>query len=137
VYLLKNFKVQLTNEPGSLGKLTSILAQRGINIDGACGMDFDTNSILNMVTSDPEGAKIAIKDASFSILEERDVLIVMTKNHPGTLSTLTNKLGNAGVNIDFFYIGTNNRMVFGVDDLKKAQDVISNVYEHHTVEVYR
>jgi len=46
--------------------------------------------------------------------------VVDIKDAPGELGKVAQKMANAEVNIDFFYLATGNRLVLGVDDPEKA-----------------
>ena len=48
---------------------------------------------------------------------EREVVVVEVEDRPGVLADLTRKVAHSGVDLDLVYVATNNRLVFGSDDL--------------------
>jgi hypothetical protein len=46
------------------------------------------------------------------------------RDQPGVLADLTRKIAKAGVNLDLVYVATNNRVVFGSDDLDALRSAI-------------
>ena len=47
------FTVQLDDQPGSLARVATALADRGVNITGIVGVAEDTDGALMLTTSDP------------------------------------------------------------------------------------
>ena len=53
---------------------------------------------------------------------ERDVLVVVIEDRPGTMGEVARRIGEAGVNIELVYATFGAvRLVLGVDDLDKAR----------------
>jgi hypothetical protein len=45
------------------------------------------------------------------------VVVVNVEDRPGVLADLARKIAGAGVNLDLVYVATQNRIVFGAEDL--------------------
>ena len=43
--------------------------------------------------------------------------MVEVEDRPGVLADLTRQIAKAGVNLDLVYVATQNRVIFGADDL--------------------
>ena len=44
-------------------------------------------------------------------------MVVDVEDRPGVLADLTRKVARAGVDLDLVYVATQNRVVFGADDI--------------------
>ena len=53
------FTVQLDDAPGSLARVATALAERGVNITGIVGVAEDTDGALMLTTSDPAATREA------------------------------------------------------------------------------
>ncbi|HXQ95556.1 MAG TPA: ACT domain-containing protein [Candidatus Acidoferrales bacterium] len=67
------FTVRLADRPGSLARLASTLADRGINITGIVGVAEDTDGALMLTTSDEAGTRAALGVAGVAF-EEHDAV---------------------------------------------------------------
>ncbi|MGH2513831.1 MAG: ACT domain-containing protein [Candidatus Limnocylindrales bacterium] len=65
------FTVQLDDRPGSLARVASALAERGVNITGIVGVAEDTDGALMLTTSNPEATRAAFEGLSLPF-EEHD-----------------------------------------------------------------
>ena len=70
------------------------------------------------------GARSAFQGIGLEITQEREVLTVDMEDKPGTLGEVARRVGDAGVNIDMVYMGTNSRLVVAAYDLDKARSAI-------------
>jgi hypothetical protein len=118
--MAKDLKVKLENRPGALADLGEALGKAGVNIEGMCG-PCEGDEIIHVLVDDAKGAKAALKEAGIEVLGKNKVLILDVKDEPGVLGGVCRRLSDAGVNIEFFYVATNTRIVLGVDDLEKAK----------------
>ncbi|MGH2477156.1 MAG: ACT domain-containing protein, partial [Candidatus Limnocylindrales bacterium] len=55
------FTVQLADQPGSLARVASALAERSVNITGIVGVAEDTDGALMLTTSDPAQTREAFR----------------------------------------------------------------------------
>lgn len=90
--------VLLEDKPGSIGELTRALKKKRISIY-AVGLFIDT---ARLHVSHPEKALEALQSLGYQA-ELRDVLKVLLPNRQGALMDLTQKIGNAGINIKYMY----------------------------------
>jgi hypothetical protein len=58
------------------------------------------------------------------VTKEREVVVVEAEDRPGVLADLTRKIAKAGINLDLVYVATQNRIVFGSDDLDELRAVL-------------
>ena len=118
--MAQDFMVILPNRPGVLANLSSQMGKAGINIEGISGTQYQDKVVLHLLFDKPEKASALLRKNKFTIMSTREVLLVETPDKPGELGEITQKLANAAVNIDFIYIATKSRIVFGVDDPETA-----------------
>ena len=73
---------------------------------------------MHILVKHAEAAKHSLAlSHDVSVSREREVVVVDVVNRPGVLADLTRRIAKAGVNIDLVYVATDNRVVFGSDDL--------------------
>ena len=65
------FTVQLDDSPGSLARVATALAERGVNITGIVGVAEDTDGALMLTTSDAAATRAAFGDLALAF-EEHD-----------------------------------------------------------------
>ena len=65
------FTVQLDDRPGSLARVASALAERGVNITGIVGVAEDTDGALMLTTSDPAATRETFQGLALTF-EEHD-----------------------------------------------------------------
>jgi len=118
--------VIMEDHPGSIGKLCRVLKKKGINIL-AIGVFFDAARLH--VDDTPKAIKV-LQENDYQT-EERDVLRVTMPNKPGMLMQLTEKLGKAGININYLYSTLTNEQSTGivileVDQMQLAVDIFKD-----------
>lgn len=65
------FTVQLADQPGSLARVASALAERNVNITGIVGVAEDTDGSLMLTTSDAAATRSAFESLGLAF-EEHD-----------------------------------------------------------------
>lgn len=129
----KEISLFLKNVPGELGKLSSLMAREGINIDAITIQDASayvqtlfqargkslkriasSASYNSMRKDSAEFALIRLlvddTERAVSLLEKGDylfdtvdVIAVKLENRPGELANITTRFGEAGININYVY----------------------------------
>ena len=64
----------------------------------------------------PEATKHALALSNLAVTREHDVVVVDVEDEPGVLADLARRVARAGVDLDFVYVATNNRVVFSSKD---------------------
>ena len=125
----KEFTISLEDRPGTLGKLCQALGAEGINILAyqQLPQEKDTGSV-RLVVDTPDKAK-AVLDRQRSDYKETDVAQVKLAHRPGELGRAASRLGDAGININYGYCGTDPNanatfLIFGVAEVGKAMKVL-------------
>ena len=113
--------LSLEDRPGELARLGEALGNAGVNIEGSCSTTAGGRGEVHVLVEDAAAAKQALDGAGIQVSGERDAMVLDVPDRPGELGKAARKLAKAGVNIEVQYVGTNNRLVFGVDDPAKAR----------------
>lgn len=120
----KQLTISVPDRPGMLGEVGSALGEKKANIRAfTAWVDGDRGSI-RVVVDKPTAAKKVTVAHGWETTEE-DVLEVVLTDSPGSLGKIAQKLGKAGVNIRYAYVGSAGtarkvNVYFGVSDLKAA-----------------
>ncbi|NHJ20847.1 MAG: amino acid-binding protein [Candidatus Lokiarchaeota archaeon] len=125
---MKDITVILENSPGTLADMGELLGKNGINMNGLCGIPLNDEGIIHILVDDETVAKYVLESAGFKVSAVREVLVLDIGNiagKPGSGGKLARKIGNVGVNIDLIYLAEHNKIVIGVDDIKRARIALS------------
>jgi hypothetical protein len=121
------FDVVLPDRPGELGRLTTTLAEKGVNIDAIAAHTAFGKGYVALLPAEPGRARDALKGAALTFTE-KTVLTVQLEDRPGSLADLTKRLGASGVNITSVvpigHGGGRVQLAIGVDDLDKARRIV-------------
>ncbi len=113
--------VYLEDRPGTLAQLGQALGTAGVNIEGICGVATDGRGLIHVLVEDAAAARAALDAAGIRTEQEREVLVWDVEDKPGVLGELTQRIADAGVNIELIYLATATRVVIGADDLDRAR----------------
>jgi hypothetical protein len=125
----KEFTISLDDRPGTLGKLCQALAEGGVNILAYQQFPQENGKgSVRVVVDNPDKAKAAL-DRQRSDYKETEVAQVKLAHRSGELGRAASRLGEAGININYGYCGTeaNNNatfLVFGVAEVGKAVKIL-------------
>jgi len=127
----KELSFVLPNKAGTLGKVASALAAKGVSllsVDAAGGLDYN---IVRIVPDNTNKALAILKKHRLEVVVGH-VLCIKMSDKPGTLAKITRALGKAGVNIEYLYatggrVGPNALIVLRTADNRKAQKVLSRI----------
>ena len=119
----KQLTAWVADRPGMLGEVGSALGAKKANIMAFMATEGDHGAI-RMVVDKPAVARKVFAAGGWETTEE-EVLEVTLADTPGSLGRIAQKLGEAGVNIQYAYVGSagSARRVnayFAVSDLKVA-----------------
>ena len=112
----KDLTVSLQDDrPGMLARVFEAIYTAHVNVDGYAEVD----GTLHVLTRNAAAARQALATAGLSAQDERDVLVLDVADRPGVAAVVFRRIADAGVNVQFSYVGTNNRLVIGSDDTRK------------------
>jgi hypothetical protein len=120
----KELKVRVENRPGMLGEVASALGEKKINLRAAHAWSEGEAGYVRLVPEQTGAARKALAARGWPV-DEREVLEVVLADKPGALGDASRKLGTAGIDIEYMYVGSAGaaRKVsafFGVADVAAA-----------------
>ena len=124
-------EVRIPDEPGALAEVGATLADADIVVQGGVGVA-GTGGLgrvhLLVDADDRDEALNALEAAGKHVELEREVLVATVVGEPGHLVgwAISRRLADAGINVDLFYVATRTRLVYGVDDLQRAREVLAD-----------
>jgi hypothetical protein len=129
--LTKEFTIQMEDRPGTLGKLSRALGDRGVNILAFQSFPSQGKSTIRLVVDNPTNAK-TVFDNQRATYTETQVAQTRLPHRPGELARAASRLGENNINIDYAYVGvdpTSNQtlLICGVKDANKAATLLDEV----------
>ena len=121
---IKQISVFLENKPGTLLKMTGVLAENKIDMRALSLAETKDFGIVRLIVDDVYTASTVLKDKNFiSILT--DVVGVLIPDEPGGLDKVLRVLAGANINVEYMYafLGGNKDqacMVFKVGNCAAA-----------------
>jgi hypothetical protein len=109
--------IDLENNAGALAEVATAISDAGVNIAAATCVGPGDRAELHILVPHAEAVRHALAISHVGVTREREVVVVEVEDRPGVLADLTRRIAGAGVNLDLVYIATQNRVVFGADDL--------------------
>ncbi len=100
---MTEFVVRLSNRPGSLARLTEVLAEAGVHIEALAAWGGDDLGVVRLIVDDADATRRTLDEAGLGAAEHR-VLTTYISHQPGELARVTRNLAKAGVNIDALYV---------------------------------
>jgi hypothetical protein len=112
------------NRPGMLGQVADALGAKKINIRAFLATVMSGRGFVRVVVDRPKAARKVFSAHGWKTIEE-EVLEVTIGDRPGALGRVADRLGAAGVNIEYAYLGTTGRpgkvnLYLAVRDVKGA-----------------
>lgn len=99
---IKQLSVFVANKPGRLAEITSIIAEKGINVRALSVSDTTDFGILRLIVDKPDKAEAALKDAGLTV-SLTNVIAVAIPDVAGSFASVAKVLGDAKVTVDYIY----------------------------------
>ncbi len=100
----KALRIKVQDRPGLLGEIASALGANGVNLRAMHGYAEGGQGLVCLVVDRLAAANKVLAARGFRP-EEEEVLEVELAHRPGTLGDAAKKLGEAGVNIKYVFLG--------------------------------
>jgi hypothetical protein len=124
---MKDFSIKLSNKPGDLARVAQALSRRGVNIKALTALSMDGVAMARILPDDAAAARGALEAANIRFTEG-EVHLVLLENKAGVVATVTDRLGEAGINLEAIYItGIADDLVelaFVSDNPKKTKKIL-------------
>ncbi len=129
------YSVPTYDKPGTLGKITGILAGKGCNIAGFLTESLGDVAYIKFIVDDETGVAQALKAQGYQVFETPAFCIHLA-NKPGEVSEMARTLGENKINIRHVYGTTdgtaNAKVVVSVDNPEKAKNILQKIAEKVT-----
>jgi hypothetical protein len=121
-----DFHFSLENRPGTGAQVLNALGQAGVNIIGVAGTGGGSDVHLAVEDGDTDRARQALESINVSVSDQSDVVVVPVEDRPGAGAEILRKISQAGANLEFVYLATNNRVVLGTSDPDAVGQALSS-----------
>ncbi len=123
----QQFVIQLSNRPGSLGRLARGLAARGINIVRLAGGGAGDHGYAVLTTDDPDATRDVLGGSGYDFVEG-GALVLEVPDRPGELAQVAERLGDEGIQIlgvlVLGRVGQRSEVAITVDDVARARRIL-------------
>lgn len=120
----KQISAWVEDRPGMLGQVADSLGEKGVSIRAFMAAVLDGKGFVRVVVDRPAAARRIFAAHGWKTTED-EVVEVTVPDRPGALGEVADRLGRAGVNIQYAYVGTAKsasrvNLYLAVGDLKAA-----------------
>jgi hypothetical protein len=116
--------IDVENTPGALAEVAAAISDAGVNIAAATCVGPGERAELHILVPHAEAVKHALAISHVAVTREREVVVIDAEDRPGVLADLARRAAKAGINLDLVYVATQNRIVFGADDVDGLRDAL-------------
>ncbi len=121
---VKQISAWVEDRPGMLGRVADALGLGGVSIRAFMAAVMDGRGFVRVVVDRPAAAKRIFARNGWRTAED-EIVEVTVASRPGALGRVADRLGAAGVNIEYAYVGTagsarNVNLYLAVSDVKRA-----------------
>jgi hypothetical protein len=124
---MRDCSIQLTNNPGDLARVAQALSRRGVNVKALAALSIGGVAMARILPDDIVVARSALEAANIRFTES-EVHLVLLENKSGVLADVTNRLGDAAINLEAIYVtGIADDLVelaVVTDNPKKAKKIL-------------
>ena len=121
--------IRSENKIGLLSDISKIISFAGVNVRAVSAWAVEGDAFFRLITSDCKKTKDILSGSGYSF-QEKEVVIVELSDEVGSLTDLTSKLKDSGIDLEYVY-GTTSKpkyeaiIVFSSTDNQKAMEVLS------------
>lgn len=101
----KQISAWVEDRPGMLGQVADALGEKGVSIRAFMAAVLDGKGFVRVVVDKPSAAKKIFAAHGWKTTED-EVVEVTVQDRPGALGKVADRLGDAGINILYAYLGS-------------------------------
>ncbi|HUL60584.1 MAG TPA: ACT domain-containing protein [Anaeromyxobacteraceae bacterium] len=101
----KQISAWVEDRPGMLGQVADALGGEGVSIRAFMAAVMDGRGFVRVVVDRPAAARKIFRAHGWQTTED-EVIEVKVPDKPGALGRVADRLGAAGVNVQYAYVGT-------------------------------
>jgi hypothetical protein len=115
-----DMRLVMANRPGALTSALEAIAKAGINIQGTAGdlRPGEQWGYIHILVDDPETARRTIEAVGFEVTSVHEVDVLALQDSPGAILEAVKPYGEAGDNIEVFYMA-HDSLVVGTETMRK------------------
>lgn len=122
--MIEQLSVFLENKAGRLAELARVLGDGGFNMRALVIADTSEFGVARVIADKPRAARAALEQAGFGVAVT-EMVGVEVPDRPGGLADVLERLGEAGVNVEYAYAvvtpgGSEAVGIFRVEDVHSA-----------------
>jgi hypothetical protein len=102
---VKQLSAWVEDRPGMLGRVADALGARKVNIRAFMAAVMDGRGFVRVVVDKPAAARKVFRTHGWDTAED-EVVQVTVADKPGALGRIADRLGAAGINVQYAYLGT-------------------------------
>ena len=126
---VKQISVFLSNEKGSLSKVTKLLSAAGIDLIAVSIADTEHYGILRCIVNDTDKGLSVLKESGYTA-RVTEVLAVYLLDQPGGLATALSYLEAADISVGYLYSfvrsgGKYALAIFQLDNIERGHQVLT------------
>lgn len=125
---VKQISAWVEDRPGMLGRVADALGEKKVNIRAFMAAVVDRRGFVRVVVDKPALARRIFSQHGWQTTED-DLVEVAIPDKPGALGRVADKLGAAGINVEYAYVGGKKgasrvHLYLAVNDPGKALKVL-------------
>jgi hypothetical protein len=101
----KQISAWVDDRPGMLGRVADSLGEKGVSIRAFMAAVLDGKGFVRVVVDRPAAARRIFAAQGWGTTED-EVVEVTVPDRPGALGAVADRLGAAGINVQYAYLGT-------------------------------
>ena len=119
--MLTQISIFAENKKGTMHSITSVLAERGINIIALVTNDSAEFGIVRMLVSDPDLARTCFSEAGY-LVHADPVIAVEIGDAPGSLDRLLQIITESNINVDYLYMSYDRDIAMPIAVIRTGEE---------------
>jgi hypothetical protein len=126
---MRDFCIEHDDTSDSIAPIGEVLGAAGVNIEGLCFVRSNGRSVVHFAVEDAMTARRVLEHSGIRIKEVSEVYVLYkdkkrVTGKPGSFGEICRTFADNGITLNFGYAAENNRFIFGVADIAKAQELL-------------
>jgi hypothetical protein len=127
--IIQQLSVFLENKSGRLTEVLEVLGKENIKITALSVADTSEFGILRLIVSDPEKAKLLLKDQLFTV-NLTEVISVMAPNEAKYYAKILKILSDLNISVEYTYAFSSGKKSVIILRCSNTEDAIKALKEH-------